>query len=332
MLTPQETNQSNIILDIKQELINVLSLEASSITHLISNFPENAELLVHRIIEAKGKIVFTGGGKSGLVGKKLTATFASLGTPSMFLHPHDALHGDLGAVQQQDFVVIISKSGSGVEFEYLISFLRNQKTPHVLICCDRGPLASKAEIIVQLPFQREACTLNLAPTSSSTITMAFGDALAVAVSKARAFSKQDFARFHPAGALGKKLKQKVQNFMHVEDALPIVLADASIQEVVSIINEKKLGLSIVTDATKNLLGLITDGDIRRACNMGTEMFTKKAVDIMTMSPKTIEPTMHAGDALTFMEDFNITSLIVADKNKVVGLVHIHDIIKAGLKG
>lgn len=320
------------LFDIKQELLNVLLLELASIQYVIDHFPTNAAALVEKIAATAGKIILAGTGKSGLVAKKLSATFSSLGTPALFLHPHDALHGDLGVIQKQDLVVIFSKSASGVEFEHLISFLNNRNQENILICCDNGPLVSKARYVLQLPFQREACTLNLAPTSSSTLMMAFGDALAIAVSKIKTFTKHDFARVHPAGALGKKLQQTVIHFMHIGSALPLLSPTLLFSQALEIMNLKKLGLGVVVDHSGHLLGIITDGDIRRHCSQGPALFTKTVHEIMTTTTKTITATTFAGDALAFMEDFNITSLIVTEEKKVIGIVHIHDLIKAGLKG
>ena len=319
------------LVDIKQELINVLLLELSSIQYVINHFPQNAITLVEKIASTVGKIILAGTGKSGLVAKKLSATFSSLGTPAIFLHPHDALHGDLGVIQEQDLVIMFSKSASGIEFEHLISFLNYRNQDNILICCDNGPLVSKAHFVVSLPFQREACTLNLAPTSSSTLMMAFGDALAIAVSKIKTFTKHDFARVHPAGALGKKLQQKVTHFMHVGLGLPLLSTELLFSQALEVMNLKKLGLGIVVDDQNSLLGIITDGDIRRLCSQGPSIFTKTVGNIMTTTTKTITSTTFAGDALAFMEDFNITSLIVTQEKQVIGLVHIHDLIKAGLK-
>lgn len=332
LATTSKQRQFVHLLDIKQELVNVLLLELSSIQYVIDHFPITAVALVEKISSTAGKIILAGTGKSGLVAKKLSATFSSLGTPALFLHPHDALHGDLGVIQKQDLVVMFSKSASGIEFEHLISFLNNRSQENVLICCDNGPLVSKAHFVVSLPFQREACTLNLAPTSSSTLMMAFGDALAIAVSKIKTYTKHDFARVHPAGALGKKLQQTVTHFMHVGSALPLLSPDLSFTQALEIMNLKKLGLGIVVNNNHNLLGIITDGDIRRLCIQGPLIFTKTVGEIMTTTTKTITTSTFAGDALSFMEDFNITSLIVTQDTGVIGLVHIHDLIKAGLKG
>ena len=316
---------------VKKDLEMVLQQEAASITELARAIPESAIDLVQAIVKTSGRVVFSGMGKSGLIARKLVATFSSMGTPALFVHPSEALHGDLGMIQANDLFVALSKSGTGIELEKMIPVLRASGNKTHLICCRNGVLGTMVDHVVQLPFQREACALNLAPTSSSTLMIAFGDALSVAVSKVIGFSKNDFARVHPAGALGKQLLSQVHSFMHSGDILPLVLQDATFQELLAIITSKTLGVGIVVDAQKKLLGLITDGDLRRACESGPEVFKLSAADIMTANPQTITPEIRARKAFEIMEEFNITSLIVTQDDKAVGLLHIHDLIKAGIK-
>jgi arabinose-5-phosphate isomerase len=326
------TTSQKMYSDISLQLINVLSQEIDAIQLVTENFPKEAEELVKKIVSTKGKIVFFGSGKSGLVARKLVATFSSLGIPSIFLHPNDSLHGDIGVVQSHDLVIILSKSGSGIEFEYIFEFFKKQGNTSILICCSNGPLCAHANLAIVLPFKKEACPHNLAPTSSSTLMMAFGDAIAIVSSQKRQFSSNDFARFHPAGTLGKKLLLTVESFMYKKNALALLQPDDSFQTVLITITSKNLGVGIVVNQTKKTLGIITDGDLRRACNIGKEVFEKKAKDIMTSTVKAINKEMLAYDALKIMEKFNITSLIIEKSKKVIGLIHIHDIIKAGLKG
>lgn len=315
---------------IKKTIQDILSLELSSLQTLSQNIPRYSEELVETILSTKGKVIFSGIGKSGLVARKLAATFSSTGTPSFFLHPTEALHGDLGAIQKDDLFIALSKSSSGNELEHIFAFLKKQKNKTALLCCSKGPLFHKASITIQLPFEREACPLNLAPSSSTTLMIAFGDALALAVSHQRQFSSQDFACFHPAGTLGKKLLLTVNDIMYTGDELPLLSPLCSFEETIVTITQKKLGVGIVVDESNNLMGIITDGDLRRACSKGVSVFTKKAQDIMTLHPKSIDSTALAQDALNYMEAYNITTLTVLNNQKFIGLLHIHDLIKAGL--
>lgn len=317
---------------ITQKLITVVKHEAQALTLLTEKFPANAHLLVEHITNTSGKIIFSGIGKSGLIAKKLTATFSSLGIPAIFLHPQDALHGDLGVTQKNDLCIILSKSGSGTDFEYIIPLLKAQGIITSLIACHHGNLHNFADLAITLPFESEACTLNLAPTSSSTTMLAFGDALAIVVSSIKGFTKNDFARYHPAGNLGKQLLLKVSSIMHQGKDLPIISPDDTFKDLLFTITSKKLGVGIVADANNNLMGIVSDGDLRRACNQGPVVFEKQATQIMTRNPKTIPADILARNALEIMEAFNITSLVVTEENTVVGLLHIHDLIKAGIRG
>ncbi|MFA5074601.1 MAG: KpsF/GutQ family sugar-phosphate isomerase [Candidatus Babeliales bacterium] len=328
-------NSKNLNLSISYELIQVLEKEAQSINYLIKNFPIQAEFLVEKILQtnlkANGRIVFTGMGKSGHVAKKLVATFSGLNIPAFFLHPGEALHGDLGMITSQDLIIAISKSGTGIELEQVIPVLKSHGNFICLICCSDGNLKFLVDLAIKLPFQQEACFLNLAPTSSSTLCMAFGDALAVVCAKLKGFDKNDFAKIHPSGALGKKLLLNVEYFMYKDGNLPLVEPDINFKDLLFIITSKKMGIAIVVDNEKNLLGIITDGDLRRAFDLGTKIFDKKAKDLMIQNPKIIKKDVLASVALQTMEKFNITSLVVVqDEKKVVGLIHIHDLVKAGL--
>jgi len=315
---------------IKNDLLNVLRMEAGSINYLIDNFPNGPVELVETILNTRGRIIFSGMGKSGHIARKLVATFSSMGTPSIFLHPSEALHGDLGMVGKEDLFIALSKSGTGAELTQVANALRMQGNKTVLICCRKGALAQVVDFVVCLPFEREACDMNLAPTSSSTLMIAFGDAVSVAVSKARGFEKDDFARTHPAGALGRRLISTVKMFMCGKDGLPFVQLESSFQDVIFEATSKKLGVAIVVDKEKKLQGIVTDGDLRRACEFGPALFDKKAEDIMTKNPKVVGVNEKAYYALEVMEKFNITTLVVTDKGVAVGLIHIHDLVKAGL--
>ncbi len=311
-------------------LASVIQAEAEALLLLSKNIPADANVLVQLILAVSGKVVFSGIGKSGLIAKKIVATFSSLGIPSFFLHPTEAVHGDLGAVQAGDIFIAISKSGTGWEFEYILPVLRSQGVHTTLMCCHRGNIAELVDLVMVLPFNQEACVLGLAPTSSSTLMLAFGDALAVVVSSQRHFSRQAFARNHPAGALGKKLLLTVRSFMLTGDHLPLLSSGTLFQEVLVHITAKKCGMGIVIDDNLQILGVVTDGDLRRACDEGPVVFQKNALEIATKKPKVISPGMLAYVALQMMEDFHITALVVVEHERVVGLVHIHDLVKAGI--
>ncbi len=320
----------DLTIKIRDGLISTLMRESSAILYLVDNFPDTAIKIVEKILECKGHVVFCGLGKSGLIGRKIAATFSSMAIPSVFLHPSEALHGDLGSVRPDDLIIFLSKSASGEEYSQIIPLLRSQGNFLILIYCTEGNLANKVDLLIKLPFKREACELNLAPTSSSTLMLAFGDALAIVASSLRGFSKNDFARFHPGGKLGKNLLLKVCDFINDYDVLPLVYPSTPFYEVLLTMTSGKRGVGIVVDYQGRPLGVITDGDLRRACESGAVVFEKKAAEIMSTDPKVVAPDIRALTALEIMEDHNITSLIVVENEKIMGLVHIHDIIKSGI--
>ena len=327
-LSEDVVSEQNLII---KNIIDVMHQEADVIKSATKHISQTASLLVELIFNTKGKIVFCGAGKSGLIGQKLAATYASLGIPAIFLHPSDAIHGSLGVVQPNDIFIALSKSGTGSELEQIVPYLHVHNVRFCLICCVQGALAQKAHLVVCLPCEREACSLNLAPTNSSTLMLAFGDAVAVTISKLKGFSKNNFAIYHPAGALGRKLLTTTHSFMHKKNELPLLKADTQFKDLLFSITNKKLGIGIVVNDKNELLGIITDGDLRRACSSGPDVFNSTASQIMTKNPKSISSNQLACNALELMEEHNITSLVVTDNNAVTGLVHIHDLIKAGLK-
>jgi arabinose-5-phosphate isomerase len=329
-LVPDSNQHQDVHTITTTTIADVLRAEAETVFKLSKALPVEAAQLVSLILATKGKVVLFGIGKSGLVAQKIAATFSSLGIPSFFLHPTEAVHGDLGAVGKDDLCILFSKSGTGAEFEIIAPVLAARSISTVLISCARGILVDKVFLAVVLPFDQEACHFGMAPTSSSTMMMAFGDAIAVAVSTVRQFGKQQFAAHHPAGALGKKLLFTVRSFMLTGQALPLLQPDNLFSEVLVTITAKKQGMVILVDSNGNLQGLITDGDLRRACEQGPSVFAKTAADIATRSPKTIAPETLAFVALEMMQQCNITKLVVTENSRVVGLVHINDLIKAGL--
>lgn len=321
-----EQNKSIRLYEIKK----ILEQEAAAISLLANNVPQELDLILSKITQSSNHIFLSGIGKSGIICKKLAATFSSLGIPAMFIHPIEALHGDLGMIKPKSIIIILSKSGSGSEIAAFMQALKSNDVFVALICCNSGNLASAADLTVKIPFTSEAGELGLAPTNSSSVMLALGDALALVASRERGFSKSDFAKFHPYGALGKNLLLKVSSIMYKYDSLPIINLEATFQEIILTITAKKLGVGIVVDESENMLGIITDGDLRRACKDGSAVFDKQAADIMTKNPKVISSDLGAQKALEIMESFNITSLVVVDNDKVVGLVHIHDLIKNGI--
>ena len=271
-----------------------------------------------------------GMGKSGHVGRKIAATLASTGTPAFFVHPAEASHGDLGMVTQGDLVLGISNSGEANELTVLLPVLKRQGVP--LIAMTGGldsSLAKYADVVLDSGVEREACPLNLAPTTSTTAQMALGDALAVALLDARGFRAEDFARSHPGGALGRKLLTLVRDVMRKGDELPRVPADASFSSLMREMSAKSLGASTVVDAEGHLLGIFTDGDLRRRIESGAELLKAKASEVMHTTPRTIRPEALAADAAALMEEHSITSVLVTDDdNKLLGMVHIGDLMRA----
>lgn len=313
------------------KLRDVLYKEAQALDLVAQTIPTNAYMLVEAMLATSGHVVFAGTGKSGIVAKKLVGTCSSLGIPAFFLHPHEALHGDLGMVAKNDLFIALSKSATGSELSIIVTALKLIGATTALISCTNGTLSREVDIAITLPFTTEACTLNLAPTSSSTVTMAFGDALAIVVSSLKNFSRSDFARYHPAGALGKELSLQVGSLMYKAPSLPIIQPHTLFTEFIETISYHKMGIGLVVDQNQKLLGIITDGDLRRACLRGPSVFTTEAIDVMTKNPKTIAQDDLATTALSIMETYNITSLVVIHGNQPIGVLHIHEIIKAGIK-
>lgn len=322
-------NKTNLL----EELKIVISKEAQELLFLSNNIPENSINLLEKIISCNGKIVTLGIGKSGIVAKKFAATFSSLGFPSIFLHPVEALHGDIGVVKKEDVCILFSKSGFGSELAQVALALKTFENFVSLISCNTSNKhMANVDLEVSLPFKMEACALNLAPTTSSTLMLAFGDALAVVASQLKNFKNSDFARFHPNGSLGKKLLLNVGDIMHSGEQLPLVAPECKFSDLIYTMSSKKLGIAIVVNSSKQLLGIVTDGDLRRACaTYESKVFEKLAFEFMTPNPKVTTISVKAKDALEEMEESFITSLVVLNENRVVGLVHIHDILSSGVR-
>lgn len=311
----------------------VLRIEADAVSALELKIDADFEKAVEAIFKSRGRVVVTGMGKSGLVGKKIAATLASTGTPAFFLHPAEAIHGDLGMVTSDDVVIAISNSGDTEEIVLLMPFLKRFNV--TLISMTGNPasvLSREADLNIDVSVREEACPLGIVPTASTTAAMAMGDALAVSLLQKRGFREEDFAFFHPGGSLGKKLFIKVKDLMHSGDALPVVSPDMSMTDAVMVISSKRLGMTTVAGRDNKLLGILTDGDIRRGIQKGgKEFFDMKAGEVMSREPKTISEDELAAKALSIMESHSITSLVVSDEEgRPKGIIHLHDILKKGI--
>lgn len=303
----------------------VFQIEAKSISDLSKLIDDQFTKAVDSILKSKGRAVITGVGKSGLIGRKISATLASTGTPSMFLHPVEAFHGDLGMLKKEDVVIGISYSGETEELLKIVPFIKANKIKLIgMSGKPQSTLARNSDFHLNVSVYKEACPLELAPTSSTTATLAMGDALAVALMKARQFKSEDFAKFHPGGSLGRRLLTTVEHAMF-KDKLPVVTLQDSIKTVINTMSTGRLGIAIVTQ-NQTIKGIITDGDLRRAMDKHAEKFFKlKAADIMTPNPKTISKTMKMAEAEMLMTSNKITSLLVAEKGKLIGVVQIYSV-------
>lgn len=316
--------------NIREIAIKALLNEAEAVKNLTQYIDEQFEECVREIFHLKGRVIVTGIGKSAIIGNKIVATLNSTGTPAMFMHAADAIHGDLGMVQKDDLIICISKSGNTPEIKVLVPIIKRTGCKLVaLISNTDSYIAKHADFILNATIEEEACPNNLAPTTSTTAHIALGDALAICLVELRNFSSQDFARYHPGGALGKKLYLKVDD-IYPSHELPVVHNDTSIKDVIIEISSKRLGAAAVTDEHNHLQGMITDGDIRRMLKTHTGFNHLKAGDIMTPDPKTVQKGDFAVKALNIMQQNSITQLVVLHEEKVVGFVHLHDLLKEGL--
>ena len=313
----------------------VIQIEAQAVSAISDRLDEQFDGAVHSILDCKGRLIIIGVGKSGLISQKIASTMASTGTPAHFVHPGDAFHGDLGMITKDDIVLMISNSGETHELIQIIPSIRKKKVPIIgMIGKEKSTLHDGVDFILDTSVEREACTLDLAPTASTTATLAMGDALAIALLESRGFNAQDFAELHPGGSLGKKLLLTLDQLIHTGDDIPFVNDDTNLKDALFIISEKGLGVTGVLNNHNKLIGIITDGDIRRGLEKGDNIFNLRAKDLMSKNPKTIPSDTLALVALELMEKHNITSLFVyssPDLNKPDGIVHIHDILKTGVQ-
>ncbi len=316
-------------IEIKKIAENVINIEYRSIQNLINSIDDDFVQAVKLISESKGRLIVAGVGKSANISSKLVATFNSTGQPSVFLHAADAIHGDLGNVQKNDIVICLSKSGNTEEIKLLTSNLKILGNKIISICGNPSSfLVKHSDININASVIEEACPHDLAPTSSTTAQLVLGDALAICLLEYRGFSKEDFARFHPGGILGKKLSMKVENI--INNKIPLVFENDELKDIIIEISENRLGATVVCNDKKDIVGMITDGDLRRCFENNNEFSNLKAKEIMTQSPKKIDSQSLVYDAFKVMKSHNITQLIVVENDTYRGIIHLHDIIKEGI--
>ncbi len=322
-----QMEKDNNILDIARQ---TLQLEAEAIMDLQQKLDKQFVSIIHLLLNMQGRLVVSGIGKSAIIGQKIVATLNSTGTPSIFMHAADAIHGDLGMVQQDDVVLIISKSGESPEIKVLVSLIQNLgNTTIAMVGNLESTLAKGCSHILDTTVSQEACPNNLAPTSSTTAQLAMGDALAVCLMEMRGFGSADFAKFHPGGALGKKLYLRVYDLAKMNEK-PAVQENSNLKAVILEMTRKRLGLTAVMDNEMRLTGVITDGDLRRMLEKGGDLDNTNAKDIMGTNPKTILSDALAVDALDRMRKNNITQLLVTENNSYFGVIHLHDLVREGL--
>jgi len=313
-----------------QKAIETIQIEAASIQHLSSFINADFEKIVDLIFKSKGRLIVSGIGKSAIVAQKIVATLNSTGTPSLFMHAADAIHGDLGMVQQDDIVLLISKSGESPEIKVLVPLINNFGNHLLSIVGDPNSfLALQSKYYINTYVSQEACPNNLAPTSSTTAQMVMGDALAVALMELNNFSGKDFAKYHPGGNLGKRLYLRVAD-LYKNNLVPKILPTATLKEVIMEITTKRLGVTGVVDSTNHLVGIITDGDLRRMLEKSNVIDCITATDILSKSPKTVHPDTLAVEALNLMRAHDISQLIVEENGTYLGILHIHDLIREGI--
>jgi len=316
-----------------EEAKNILRIEAEAVRSLIDRIDDTFVKAIEIMYSCTGKVVVTGMGKSGLIGKKIAATLTSTGTPALFLDPAEGIHGDIGVVTKDDVILIISNSG---ETEEILKLLPSLKRLNIKIIALTGnpssTLAKASDVILDVSVKKEACPMGLTPTASTTAALAMGDALAIILLNKRGFTEEDFAFFHPGGTLGKKLLIKVKDLMHTGNAIPLVSENTVMTEAILEMSSKRLGHTIVVDGEDKIAGIISDGDLRRGIQKWGEKFFKlTAGQVMTRNPKTISEEELAAKALTIMETYSITSLVVPDnEGKPKGIIHLHDILKKGI--
>jgi len=315
---------------IKEVAREVIQHETNSIKNLINYIDDDFAKAVQMIYDSKGRVILTGIGKSAIIASKIVATFNSTGTPSIFMHAADAIHGDLGIILKDDIVICISKSGNTPEIKLLVPLIKNRGNKLIALVSNIDSiLAQQADLVLKATVEKEACPNNLAPTSSTTAQLVIGDALAVSLLDYRGFSTDDFAHLHPGGSLGKKLYMRLSD-LYPGNNKPKVYLDDPVQKVIFEISSNRLGATVVLNKNEEIEGIVTDGDLRRMLEKNKNIENLKARDIMTVNPKSIAKDKLAIEAFYLMENNNITQIIVASDKKYIGMVHLHDILKEGI--
>ncbi len=319
--------------DVLAAIRKAVEIEKEEVESLAKRIDSSFEKAVDLIAGCRGRLICSGIGKSGLIAKKIASTMSSIGVPSVFVHPSDAIHGDLGMITSHDVALLLSNSGKTEELLLLLPPLKRFGVPIISIVGNlSSELAVRSDIVLNAHVEREASSIALVPTSSTTVALVIGDALAAGLIVKRNFRDEDFAMLHPGGSIGKRLLIRVEDLMHTGEEIPVVGAESMFNSVVYVISSKRLGVAVVSDENNRLKGIITDGDLRRALERyGNKLFDMKAKDIMTKNPKTIRRDALAAKAANIMENNSITSLVVVDDaNKIEGIIHLHDILKAGV--
>ena len=328
------TSKERQLLDVIEEARRVLRVEAHSILDLAERIDENFLRAVEILYNCKGRVVLMGMGKSGIVARKIASTFASTGTPAFFIHPAEGLNGDFGMLTKEDVVIAISKSGEIRELLEVLPLIKRYGNRLITLTGNlKSSLAKAGDVSLNIHVKEEACPLGLAPTASTTVTLALGDALAVTLMEKKGFKERDFALLHPGGALGKRLLLKVEDLMHIGEAFPVVSEKTLMKDVIFEITSKRLGVTGVCNGKGHLVGVITDGDLRRALERFSNLLNREAFEVMTKNPKWIEKDALAAKAVQRMEEYSITSLFVFNNggDKVpMGIIHLHDLLKAGV--
>lgn len=311
---------------------NTIQIEIDAMKGVMDRLDEHFEKAVDLLLACKGRVIVTGMGKSGIIARKIAATMSSTGTPSLFLHPAEGVHGDLGMIVKGDVCIALSNSGETAEIVKLLPIIKRFNIPLISIVGRiNSTLAVRSDCVLDAVVEKEACPLNLAPTASTTVALALGDALSVALLEKRGFSKEDFAIYHPSGALGKKLLLKVEDLMHTGDRLPVTSIDKKVSDAVFMMSAKGFGCTAVVDDKGVLAGIITDGDLRRGLEKHENLFSMNIKDLQIKYPKVIDKNSLAAKALSIMEQFSITSLFIVDsETRPVGIIHLHDLLKEGI--
>ena len=319
------------MIDFIESGLRTIKMEVEAVGLLSSRVDQQFSIACETILACQGRVIVTGMGKSGHIGNKIAATLASTGTPAFFVHPGEASHGDLGMITKTDVVIAISNSGNTNEIVTLLPLIARLGIPLISMAGDeQSQLAKAACANLDVSVTIEACPLNLAPTTSTTVTLVMGDALAIALLEARGFNAEDFAFSHPSGALGRKLLLRVKDIMHEGDQIPVVSAGKTLQDALIEMTQKGLGMTTIMSDDAKLVGIFTDGDLRRIIDLKVDFATTSVSDVMSADPKTIPQNMLAAEALTIMEKASITALIVEEEDHITGVLHLHDILRAGV--